>query len=293
MLNIIETFVNLQGWKFGRLDGNTNVASRQRLVDNFNQDESYFGLLMTTRTGGVGLNLTGANRIILYDPDWNPQTDAQARERAWRFGQEREVTIYRLITAGTVEEKIYQRQIFKTALSNRVLQDPRQRRLFSQRDLRDLFTLKADAGSLRSGGDGSTDTASYTQGIGVVDPSADVGNDEDDKVQDDNNETLETVMKSKGLAGVFDHHFVEHDASRKSTTVREMEAKAKEVARAAVTALRQSVGEDDVPNEPQRFGAGVGTQRGSSSQSLLASLRQQKAVAAGIAALQNGRWFLK
>lgn len=70
MLNIIETFVNLQGWKFGRLDGNTNVASRQRLVDNFNQDESYFGLLMTTRTGGVGLNLTGANRIILYDPDW-------------------------------------------------------------------------------------------------------------------------------------------------------------------------------------------------------------------------------
>jgi len=70
MLSIIEQFVNLQGWKFGRLDGNTNVAARQRLVDNFNQDESYFGLLMTTRTGGVGLNLTGANRIILYDPDW-------------------------------------------------------------------------------------------------------------------------------------------------------------------------------------------------------------------------------
>ena len=96
--------------------------------------------------------------------DWNPQTDAQARERAWRFGQEKEVTIYRLITAGSVEEKIYHRQIFKTALSNRVLQDPRQRRLFSQRDLRDLFTLKADTGSVRSGGDGATDTAAYTQG---------------------------------------------------------------------------------------------------------------------------------
>lgn len=68
MINLIEHFVNLQGWRFGRLDGNTNVAARQRLVDNFNQDESYFGLLCTTRTGGVGLNLTGANRIILYDP---------------------------------------------------------------------------------------------------------------------------------------------------------------------------------------------------------------------------------
>lgn len=113
MLNIIQRFVELQGWKFGRLDGNTNVAARQRLVDTFNSDKSFFGMLCTTRTGGVGLNLTGADRIILYDreylchcgmnvaqyrslltifnftADWNPQTDAQARERAWRFGQER------------------------------------------------------------------------------------------------------------------------------------------------------------------------------------------------------------
>ena len=103
MLDIIERFVRFQGWKFGRLDGNTNIASRQRLVDSFNTDESYFGMLCTTRTGGVGLNLIGgkleirtvavsriaycigsrliphfhfslktANRIILYDPDWNP-----------------------------------------------------------------------------------------------------------------------------------------------------------------------------------------------------------------------------
>lgn len=74
MLTIIQRFMILKGWKFGRLDGNTNVASRQRLVDNFNDDVSYFAMLCTTRTGGVGLNLTGADRIILYDPDWNPQT---------------------------------------------------------------------------------------------------------------------------------------------------------------------------------------------------------------------------
>jgi len=130
----------------------------QKLVDKFNNDESVFCMLMTTKTGGVGLNVTGANRVLLYDPDWNPQTDAQARERAWRFGQKRDVTgkvkvgalfcirrfpnldsrpspqVYRLISAGTIEEKIYQRQIFKTALTNQVLQDPKQRRLFSQVD---------------------------------------------------------------------------------------------------------------------------------------------------------------
>lgn len=89
-----------------------------------------------------------------------------------------------------------------------MLQDPRQRRLFSQRDLRDLFALKADTGSLRGGGDGATDTAQFTRGIGVVDPTTDVGNNEDgigdDDVKDDNEDTLKTVMKSKGLAGVFD-----------------------------------------------------------------------------------------
>jgi DNA excision repair protein ERCC-6 len=74
MLNIIERFLTMKGWKFGRLDGNTNIASRQRLVDAFNTDDSYFAMLCTTRTGGVGLNLTGANRIILYDPDWNPSS---------------------------------------------------------------------------------------------------------------------------------------------------------------------------------------------------------------------------
>lgn len=100
MLNIVQRFMMIKGWKFGRLDGNTNVAARQRLVDKFNSDESYFAMLCTTRTGGVGLNLTGASRVCLYSPDWNPQIDAQARERAWRFGQKKDVTIYRLITAG-------------------------------------------------------------------------------------------------------------------------------------------------------------------------------------------------
>ena len=79
----------------------------------FFQDPSLFVFLLTTRVGGLGVNLTGANRVIIYDPDWNPSTDLQARERTWRIGQNRHVTIYRLLSTGTIEEKIYHRYIWK------------------------------------------------------------------------------------------------------------------------------------------------------------------------------------
>ncbi|KAJ8971307.1 hypothetical protein NQ314_000785 [Rhamnusium bicolor] len=69
-------------------------------------DSNYDAFLLTTRVGGLGINLTGANRVIIFDPDWNPATDTQARERAWRIGQEKQVTIYRLLSAGTIEEKV-------------------------------------------------------------------------------------------------------------------------------------------------------------------------------------------
>ena len=178
--------------------------------------------------------------------------------------QEKEVTIYRLITAGTIEEKIYQRQIFKTALSNKVLQDPKQRRLFSQRDLRDLFSLGEDTGSVRSGGDGITDTSRVTRGIGVVDADADIAEADND----DNTATLKKVMKSQGLAGIFDHHSVEFEHKRKSTTVREMEDHAMRVSRKAVEVLRNSISATDrfVPSwtgsnatKPSRFGPTVAT----------------------------------
>jgi len=64
-------------------------------------------MILTTKVGGLGVNLIGADRVIIFDPDWNPATDLQARERAWRIGQTNSVTIYRLLTAGTIEEKVY------------------------------------------------------------------------------------------------------------------------------------------------------------------------------------------
>ncbi|RMZ81468.1 hypothetical protein DV738_g2270, partial [Chaetothyriales sp. CBS 135597] len=142
MLDILERFVrSLPGLKYRRMDGNTPIQLRQSMVDEFNNDPGLHLFLLTTKVGGLGVNLTGADRVIIYDPDWNPSTDLQARERAWRLGQKREVTIYRLMTAGTIEEKIYHRQIFKQFLTNKVLKDPKQRQTFHLNDLHDLFTL--------------------------------------------------------------------------------------------------------------------------------------------------------
>ncbi|XP_015996449.2 DNA excision repair protein ERCC-6 isoform X2 [Rousettus aegyptiacus] len=141
MLDILEIFLRAQKYSYFKMDGTTSIASRQPLITRYNEDTSIFVFLLTTRVGGLGVNLTGANRVIIYDPDWNPSTDTQARERAWRIGQKKQVTVYRLLTAGTIEEKIYHRQIFKQFLINRVLKDPKQRRFFKSNDLYELFTL--------------------------------------------------------------------------------------------------------------------------------------------------------
>lgn len=161
MLNILEVFVkSLPGFNYLRMDGGTSIKDRQTLVDRFNNDPDLHVFLLTTKVGGLGVNLTGANRVIIFDPDWNPSTDVQARERAWRLGQKKEVTIYRLMTAGTIEEKIYHRQIFKQFLTNKILKDPKQRQTFAMKDLYDLFTLG-------SAEDSTTETGEMFKGTEV------------------------------------------------------------------------------------------------------------------------------
>ncbi|KAB5581723.1 hypothetical protein PHYPO_G00179000 [Pangasianodon hypophthalmus] len=147
MLEILEVFVRENGYTYLKMDGTTTIASRQPLITQYNESKDIFIFLLTTKVGGLGINLTGANRVIIYDPDWNPSTDTQARERAWRIGQKQQVTVYRLLTAGTIEEKIYHRQIFKQFLTNRVLKDPKQRRFFKSNDIYELFTLSNPDGS--------------------------------------------------------------------------------------------------------------------------------------------------
>ena len=116
MLDIVERFISPL-YSYHRIDGMTSIRTRLPLIDSFNSDPSVFLFLLTTKAGGLGVNLTGADRVLLFDPDWNPSTDLQARERSWRIGQRKEVTVYRLIVRGTIEEKIYHRQIFKQFLT--------------------------------------------------------------------------------------------------------------------------------------------------------------------------------
>jgi DNA excision repair protein ERCC-6 len=168
-LDILEGGLRAAGLACLRMDGGTPIRARSRLVDAFNADAlpppgdpgaashraAWPVFLLTTRVGGLGVNLTGADRVLLFDADWNPSTDAQARERAWRLGQRRDVVIYRLIAAGTIEEKVYHRQVFKQFVADRVLgADPRQRRFFRRRDLADLFTLAPEEGPPQEGAGG-------------------------------------------------------------------------------------------------------------------------------------------
>lgn len=150
MLKIFAQYLNEREYKHLTMDGSTPIGIRHSLIDEFNNSEDLFIFLLTTRVGGVGVNLIGANRIIIYDPDWNPSTDIQARERAWRIGQQRHVIIYRLLTAGTIEEKIYHRQVFKLYLTNRILKDAKQKRFFKTNDLHELFTLGHDDNNIET-----------------------------------------------------------------------------------------------------------------------------------------------
>lgn len=134
MLDIMENLCEQEGHRYIRMDGTTHHAHRQELIDRFNEDESIFVALLTTRVGGIGVNLVGADRVVIFDPDWNPITDVQARERAWRIGQTREVCVYRFITSGTVEEAILRRQLAKTYVTEKVLHDPTLQRFFHSTD---------------------------------------------------------------------------------------------------------------------------------------------------------------
>uniref|UniRef100_M3XIU9 RAD54 homolog B n=1 Tax=Latimeria chalumnae TaxID=7897 RepID=M3XIU9_LATCH len=143
-LNLLQEICKRYGYGYARLDGQTPVAQRQQVVDGFNSRyTSDFIFLLSSKAGGVGLNLVGASHLVLYDIDWNPANDIQAMARVWRDGQKRTVHIYRLLTTGTIEEKIYQRQISKQSLSGAVvdLKKKSEHLRFSKEELRDLFIL--------------------------------------------------------------------------------------------------------------------------------------------------------
>ncbi|PAV64012.1 hypothetical protein WR25_04929 [Diploscapter pachys] len=116
MLDVLQAFLSYHGYQYFRLDGTTGVEQRQAMMERFNADSKIFCFIMSTRAGGIGVNLTGADTVIFYDSDWNYTMDAQAQDRCHRIGQTRNVTIYRLISEKTIEENILKKAMQKRKL---------------------------------------------------------------------------------------------------------------------------------------------------------------------------------
>ncbi|EHL00736.1 putative DNA repair protein rhp54 [Glarea lozoyensis 74030] len=140
-LDMFDKLCRHRGYGSLRLDGTMNVSKRQKLVDKFNDpDGAEFVFLLSSKAGGCGLNLIGANRLVLFDPDWNPAADQQALARVWRDGQKKDCFVYRFIATGTIEEKIFQRQSHKQSLSSCVVDSAEDvERHFTLDSLRELF----------------------------------------------------------------------------------------------------------------------------------------------------------
>ncbi|KAL3962856.1 hypothetical protein ACCO45_004379 [Purpureocillium lilacinum] len=305
MLNIIEKCIR-----------KTPVDQRQPMIDKFNTDPNIHVFLMTTRTGGLGTNLTGADRIIIFDPDWNPSTDLQARERAWRLGQSKPVKIYRLMTEGTIEEKIYHRQIFKQFMTNKVLKDPKQRSSYDLSDLYDLF-------SYNPGDDPALQRSEVFKGAEVDIGNADGANrnnresSKGDKASDEEQQELEHMNIVAGmeeykedksahderrmLEGIFarsvnsayDHEQIVNGPQKPKADIKVLRQEANQVARQAAAHLRQAAQEARrVPIGTVTWTGEVGTggrpganrrRGGPSSAGIMSNLADRQGLADGVA----------
>ncbi|KAI1211624.1 SWI/SNF family of DNA-dependent ATPase [Annulohypoxylon truncatum] len=126
LLDILEDYCVFRDFKYCRIDGSTAHEDRIAAIDDYNKpDSEKFIFLLTTRAGGLGINLTSADIVILYDSDWNPQADLQAMDRAHRIGQTKQVVVYRFVTESAIEEKVLERAAQKLRLDQLVIQQGR------------------------------------------------------------------------------------------------------------------------------------------------------------------------
>jgi len=123
VLDILEKFLDHIGYKFVRLDGQTPVTTRQDIIDDYNKDKSIFIFLLSTKAGGMGINLTSAETVIFYDISFNPQVDKQAEDRCHRLGQEKQVRVIKLIAEGTVDQYMLQLSEQKKELHDNMLEE--------------------------------------------------------------------------------------------------------------------------------------------------------------------------
>jgi len=146
-LDIIEDYCVYRGYSYCRIDGNTSLEDRELFIQEFTMKGSkHFIFLLSTRAGGLGLNLMSADTVILYDSDWNPQVDLQAMDRVHRIGQTKPVLIYRLICENTIEERIVERQAMRLKLDSLVIQQGRvsNKDNFSKEEMKEMIQYGAD-----------------------------------------------------------------------------------------------------------------------------------------------------
>merc|ERR1719183_1053787 len=141
MLDLIQACVlRVLKLKFLRIDGTIEAKERDLKLNKFHQSDSrYFCMCLSAQVGGVGLTITGADRVILCDPAWNPAMDAQAIDRVHRIGQRKEVVVYRLIGSGAIEDKMFRLQVFKRSLAKTAMEHESQIRFFTNKELKQLF----------------------------------------------------------------------------------------------------------------------------------------------------------
>ncbi|XP_020508930.1 TATA-binding protein-associated factor 172 [Labrus bergylta] len=173
MLDIVEHDLlkpKLPSVTYLRLDGSVQAGLRHSIVSRFNNDPSIDVLLLTTHVGGLGLNLTGADTVVFVEHDWNPMRDLQAMDRAHRIGQKRVVNVYRLITRGTLEEKIMGLQKFKMSIANTVIsQDNSSMQSMGTDQLLNLFTLdKGEKAEQSASTSGKSSMKSVLDGLGEL-----------------------------------------------------------------------------------------------------------------------------
>ncbi|KAJ9662133.1 hypothetical protein H2201_006241 [Coniosporium apollinis] len=189
-------FTSTTSYNVSYLDGAMSYEDRAKTVDSFNADPAQFVFLISTKAGGVGLNITSANKVVVVDPNWNPAYDLQAQDRAYRIGQTRDVEVFRLVSAGTIEEIVYARQIYKQQQANigynaslerryfRGVQDQKQKKgeIFG---LANLFSFQGDNIVLRDIVN-KTNVAESKAGVKVVgfDASASQDDGEGDDPED-------------------------------------------------------------------------------------------------------------
>ena len=192
LLKMLQMLFNHTSYNVSYLDGAMSYEDRANTVDDFNSDPGQFVFLISTKAGGVGLNITSANKVVIVDPNWNPSYDLQAQDRAYRIGQVRDVEVFRLVSAGTIEEIVYARQIYKQQQANIVYTASNERRYFKgvqekkeQKGeifgLANLFAFQGDNIVLRDIVN-KTNVAESKAGVAVVDLNLD---DPDNRDEDD------------------------------------------------------------------------------------------------------------